>query len=210
MKPNFEITSKQEALEVSGGIREELKKFSPLKICFWNREPIGRLGNSYVVAKAEFIKKQSPWPMEKDLEFSLIDDDSYYPWYEDEYEKFNLDYADLRNWVRVNDLEDMKACLRDKLLHYVIFKGERIGLIAAERSSFIGNPGFYFHEILVTKENRRKGFAQSMQRKYVSQFADQSEYVWGTIYSGNHASFKTANSNNRKKVRYECFVDYEL
>jgi GNAT superfamily N-acetyltransferase len=206
LRVNFEINSREEVLAIFEKISEELKVFKPIEISFWSNKPIGKVGSCYVVVATERIMNQKPWPKEDEIEFKAIENTDYYNWYKDEYEKFNEDRLDLKDWVTVNTEQDMEECMEDGLLHLVEYQGQRIGLVAAEESDLVGHEGFYFHELLIAKEFRGQGLAKAMQRKYVSELAPDSEYVWGTIYSENEPSFKTAQANGREKVRYECFI----
>ena len=92
---------------------------------------------------------------------------------------------------------------------FVEIEGERVGLIAGERSPFLGHDGIYFHEIFVSQKWKGKGLAKIIQRKYVDQFTEGHEFVWGTIDHFNLPSFKTAEGNGRKAVRFENFVEID-
>jgi ribosomal protein S18 acetylase RimI-like enzyme len=206
LRMNFEIDTEEETLSLYKKISDELKVFTPREISFWSHKPIGTIGNCYVVAATSKILNQKKWLKEDELEFIAVETKDYYSWYEAEYEKFNEDSSELKDWVTANSEEDMEECMEDGLLHIVKYQGKRVGLIAAEESDLVGHDGFYFHELLITKEYRGQGLAKAMQRKYISELGSDSEYVWGTIFNENMASFKTARANGREKVRYECFV----
>jgi L-amino acid N-acyltransferase YncA len=100
----------------------------------------------------------------------------------------------------------MSDSLEQGLLKTVELNGKRIGLIVGEKSDFLGRTGIYFHEIYISSDWKGMGLAKAIQRKYISLFANELELIWGTIDSANLPSYKTAYSNGRRAVRYECFV----
>lgn len=209
--PNFTIKNKSEAFEIYEKLKSEFKVFKPLWVCFWaNRtNDADFFGSSYMVSTTKRIKELKTWEQEKELELRKIIDDSYYEWYKKGYEKFHLDVPELAKKVTLNSLDSMKDSLEQGLLHYVLYKGEKIGLIAGERSPLLGHEGIYFHEIYIDKKWKGKGLAKAIQRKFVTKLAHENDYIWGTIDSSNLPSYKTAIANGRRPVRVECFVNLE-
>jgi hypothetical protein len=160
-----------------------------------------------MVSTSEQIKNIKNWHFENEICFLKIKDDSYYDWYKKGYNEFHYSNPLLKTKVTVNSIDSMRDVLNQGLLFYIELSGERIGLIAAERSKFLGRDGLYFHEIFLSKEYKGKGLAKAVQRKFISNFAVGNEFIWGTIDSSNLPSYKTANSNGRIAVRFECFID---
>ncbi len=208
LRPNFQINSKSGALKIFEQLRDVLKVFKPLHLSFHTREKIDAdfFGSIHMVSKVSDICALSPWPKEERITFESISDDSYHDWYRLGYEEFHRDSPELSTKVLVNRAESMEDSRNQGLLKFVNLDGERIGLISGEKSDFLGHSGVYFHEIFITKNFKGQGLAKAIQRKFVNSFCRDLEYVWDTIDSHNLPSFKTAFSNGRRAVRYECFV----
>lgn len=208
---NFALESKEEALQIYQTIKKHFSVFRPLYLSFYsNVENIADFyGSIDMVALASQIKKITPWHGEDILEFEPITDDSFYEWYKKGYEEFHEDRKDLKAKVTVNSLEVMKGSVEASLIFYASINGEKVGLIAAERSDYLGHPGVYFNEIFLMRNWKGKGLAKAMQRKFVAKFCKDNELIWGTIDSHNLPSFNTAKANGRKPIRYECFINLE-
>lgn len=209
LRPNFKISSKEESLAIYELIKREFEVFNPLYLSFHSSKRIDAdfYGSLHMVAKSESIIDKEKWPLESSLEFESITDDSYYDWYKKGYEEFNSDIPELKSKVTVNSLSSMEDSLEQGLLKYVLLNGERIGLIAGEESNLLGHSGIYFHEIFISKEWKGRGIAKAIQRKFIHDFCTHLQYVWGTIDSNNLPSYKTAYSNGRRAIRYECFIN---
>mgnify|MGYP003684670097 CR=1 FL=1 len=207
--PNFEITSKQMSLSIYERIKDEFKAFGPLYLSFQTRTRIDAdfFGSVYMVAKTIDLVNKKPWPIEDRISFVDINDNSYYEWYKNGYDEFHSDVPGLKEKVTVNSEGSMTDSLEQGLLKFVEIYGERIGLIAGEKSELLGHTGVYFHEIYISKKWKGKGIAKAIQRKFVTLFANELEYVWGTIDSSNLPSYKTAYSNGRRPIRHECFIN---
>jgi len=208
LRTNFPIKSKSEVLGIYEIIQAQMKRFKPLYLSFCSRDrvDVDFIGSVHMVAKAWDILKVSPWDYEGRIELRTIRDDSYYNWYKNGYEQFHEECPELKAKVTVNSKDSMQESMDEGLLEFVYLEGEKIGLISAERSFFLGHPGLYFHEIFVSKDFKGKGFAKAIQRKFVSKHCDEDDFVWGTIDSSNLPSYKTAYANGRRPVQYECFV----
>ncbi|WP_412469988.1 MULTISPECIES: hypothetical protein [unclassified Halobacteriovorax] len=205
---NFNLTT-NEALSLYENVKHEFIKFKPLYICFHSSgelKDVDMISATHLVTTTSGMKSLKPWPLEQDLSFKVIKDDSYYEWYKSGYEEFNREVPELSKKVCVNTHESMEESMKQGLLQLVFLGDEQIGLISAERSAFLGHDGIYFHEIFIDKKWKGKGLAKAIQRKFVVENTNDADYVWGTIDYSNLSSFKTALSNGRKPVRYENFV----
>lgn len=207
--PNFEITSKKVALDIYQSIKDQFNIFNPLYLGFQTKDKIDAdfFGSTFMVASSKEIKKINPWDFEKKIEFETINDSSYYDWYKNGYDEFHKEVPELKEKVTVNSLESMTDSQEQGLLKFVSLNGERIGLIAGEREKFLGHDGLYFHEIFISAKWKKKGLAKAIQRKFICNFTDGHEYIWGTIDSFNIPSYKTAYSNKRRPIRHECFIN---
>ncbi len=207
--PNYPISSKAEALEVYEKVGHEFLVFKPKYLSFWSRDEIDAdfLGSTFMVSTSNEMKNLNEWPLERDLKFTKITDDSYYEWYENGYKEFHESSPELREKVTVNSVDSMRDSMQEGLLYFVELNGQRMGLIAGEKSKLLGHDGLYFHEIYISKKWKGKGVAKAIQRKFVASKTAGHEFVWGTIDSHNLPSYKTAKSNGRIPIRFECFIN---
>lgn len=205
--PNFAVRSKSEAISIAKTIFPNFLVFKPKYICFWAPREIGAdfVGSIYLVADLQEVKDKKS--VEATIELESITDESYYEWYEKGYAEFHRDNPDLKWKVTVNSKETMNESLEHGLLSYAKINGEKIGLIAAIRSDFLGLPGIYFNEIFISREWKGKGMAREIQKTFVLENCKDNETIWGTIDADNLPSLKTALSNGRKPIRYESFFD---
>lgn len=210
-RADFPISSKSEALEIYQRVKSEFTVFNPIYLSFWTRNEIDAdfFGSTYMVSTSQKLKYLDSWPKEDDLFFEGISDDSYYDWYKRGYKEFHEDFPHLEKKVGINSLDSMRDSLEQDLLKFVTIGNEKIGLIAAEKNNFLGHEGIYFMEIYIDKKWRGKGLAKAIQRKFIQDFTEGHEFIWGTIDSLNLPSYKTAFSNSRKPIRFECFIKLE-
>lgn len=208
LRPNFEITSSSMALEVYEKIKHEFTSFKPLYVNFLSprKLDVDFIGSTYLVTKAHEVKKLPAWPAQEKLELRKVEDDSYYEWYKTGYAEFHKERPELAAKVTVNSLESMRESIEDGLMFEVFMGEQKIGLIAGEKSEFLGHSGIYFHEIFVARTHKGQGLAKAIQKQYVEQVATDDDFIWGTIDSHNIPSFKTALANGRKPIRFEGFV----
>jgi hypothetical protein len=209
LRPNFPITSKEEGLKIYKLVEAQFSVFKPLYISFHTKAKIDAdfYGSVHMVSNVDSINLMQAWPNEESISFEDITDNSYYDWYKSGYDEFHRDVPELKNKVTVNSCSSMEDSLGQGLLKFVLLNGERIGLIAGGRSDFLGSTGIYFHEIFIASKWKGKGLAKVVQRKFITSFCSDLEFVWGTIDSKNLPSYKTAFSNGRRPIRFECFVE---
>lgn len=211
LRANFELFSKKEVLEIYGKILSEVNVFEPRFVVFHSKRKgdADFFGQVEMVGGAKEVKSIDPWGAEESLALVPIVDESFYDWYCKGYKKFHQQFPDLAAKVPVNSLSVMKESQDQGLLCWAYLDGAKVGVIAALRRDFLGHPGIYFNEIFISEENRGKGLAKAIQRKFVEENAKDDELVWGTIDSGNLSSFKTASANGRRPLRFECFINIE-
>ena len=208
LRSNFQISSKTMALDIYDQIKHHFTYFKPQLMAFWSAKKLiaDFWGSIYWVTQASDIKKLTPWKDEKLLTLIQVVDDSYYQWYQERYEAFHTDWPKLKEFVTVNSKECMNRSMQQGLLYEVYYQGEKIGLIAGERSLFLGHPGIYFNEIFIDLSWKGKGLAKAIQRKFVVGNAQDDEWIWGTINDQNIPSCRTASANQRKAIRFESFI----
>ena len=208
LTPNFEIKDSKEALIIFNKIKNEMSVFNPLYVCFWSpvKIEVDFIAATYMVTQSKRIKDLHPWANESLVTLKLINDNSFYEWYVAGYKEFHDEKPELKEKVSVNSLEEMTDSLKQNLLFEVFYDNCRIGLIAGERSSFLGHAGIYFQEIFISKDWKGQGLAKAAQRKFIVENTLDDDFIWGTIDSSNVPSYKTALANGRRPIRYECFV----
>ncbi|MBT4791651.1 MAG: hypothetical protein HON90_08785 [Halobacteriovoraceae bacterium] len=207
IQPNMKMSEKELLVIYDKHCKNMFSIFQPRHLRFWCKKQINDhlIGSTYLVSTNRQMLEISDWPLEHKLSFENIKDDSYYEWYKGGYEEFHTSQSELKDRVTVNSKEEMQASINDNLLKVVIMDGQKIGLIAGEKSKFLGQDGVYFNEIFITKDFKGKGIAKAIQRKFVRKFTRKGDFIWGTIDSQNTPSYKTAITNGRKPIRFECF-----
>ena len=210
IKSSFSLTSKEQVLDLYDSIKSHFQVFNPLFLSFFTAKKIvtDRFGQITMLSRSDEIKRRGEWEGESILKLRKIQEpNDYYDWYEKGYEQFHEERPDLKPSVVKNSLEIMEISRSDDLLCFVEIEGKKIGLVAAEKRNFLGQKGIYFNDIFISKEWKGKGLAKKIQRKFIQEFTEGDEWIWGTIDSKNTPSLKTALANGREAVRYECFVN---
>ena len=208
IETNFK-SSKKELLQIyEEHLVNYFQKFTPNHLRYYTKNKAFKNINSscYLIQKASIIKNKNPHKEEKMIELIQPKADSYYDWYVKGYQTFHENFPELKANVQINSKKSMDNSLKDGLLKIAKYNGEKVGLIAADNSSFLGNPGIYFIEIFIDQKWKGKGLAKSIQRKFIDTVSTGNEIIWGTIDYQNKPSYKTAIANNRVPVRFENFV----
>jgi len=205
---SFPIEGPEHARQVATGFSDLFAPFSPLAVQYWAATPgdADYIGSVYLVQEAEELRRRAPWRTEESLELRRVEDDGYYDWYRRGYEAFHARHPQLRHKVPVNDKEVMEVCRQAGLVSLGFIKGDPVGLVAAEPTPLLGRDGLYFVELFVDQAWRGRRLAPALQRAFVHQFGTPEQLVWGTIAADNLPSLRTALSNGRRAIRYECFA----
>jgi|GEM_PF-666975 len=206
--PNFEIASKYEARFVAKKISSRFEKFNPLYLSFWSSKDIeiDLKGSVYLASQFSAMREPQNWKLDDRINLEPITDNSYYDWYKSGYEQFHLERPELKSKVTTNSLDVMSEPLDQGLLFFAKINQEKVGLIAGIKSEILGHSGMYFNEIFISKKFRGKGLAKSIQRKFILGNARPEDIIWGTIDYQNKCSYRTAASNERTPIRFECFL----
>lgn len=188
--------------------KSQYELFSPLYLMFYSKSAIecDFYGSIHMTGRTEDILQASMWEQEKSIKLVTPKNDDYFEWYKSGYEDFHQMNPELKTMVSGNEKNLMEKSRNEGLLKLVYIGEELIGIISAEKSDFLGSSGLYFNEIHIHKNWKGKGLAKAIQRKFIVGNAKEIEYIWGTIYASNKPSYKTAYSNKRRPVRYECFI----
>jgi len=208
VETNFQ-TSKNELLSVyNNHLSSMFEKFKPKHLRYYTKHKSTLNINShcFMIQQASVIKNMPSNLEEAEMELKTPEIDNYYDWYAKGYADFHKQYPALKIRVPTQSKALFKDSLKDDLLKLVFYQGERIGLIAADRSPFLGHAGIYFNEIFIDAKWKGKGLAKSIQRKFVDELTNGEEIIWGTIDFENVPSYKTALANKRKAIRFENFL----
>jgi hypothetical protein len=207
LEPSFLISSKDDVERILKEVGSLFEVFKPQYASCFSRKCLmpDMKGNIYFAQLGKSAADLPSWPLENSITLKEIGSDDYYDWYQKEYEEFHSLVPGLANRVLVNAKEVMEDSRSEGLLYEVLMAGERVGIIAAERSSFLSKPGIYFNEIYLCKNQRGKGLAKIVQKLFIKKFSKPDEIIWGTIDSDNLPSQRTAMKNKRRPVRFENF-----
>lgn len=189
------------------------KKFAPKFVSLWLRpslqiEALKNAASSrqYVAASLAEIQKNENPPRYDRISLKRIENALDFNWYTEVYEDFHADHPDLKDWVPINDKEEMDRCISDQLLCQVFVDGTLAGLIGAQNEPLLGIPSVYMTELLLTSKFKGQGLAAAIQRKFLDELPSQFKLVWGTIDSKNLPSLKTALRVGRNPIRSEYFI----
>ncbi len=208
LETNFK-SSKAEILDVyQKHLSSYFEVFQPKWIRYYTKErnELNMTGSCYLVQQSNKIYESKHFTHKNRIKLYSPKDDDYFQWYVDGYKAFNEKVPELAVHVSSNSFELMDECNKEGLLKLVEYQGQLIGLIAADRSEFLGAKGLYFNEIFLTEAYKGKGLAKEVQRDFILEVCKDNEIVWGTIDYKNQASYRTALSNDRKPIRFENFV----
>lgn len=189
--------------ELKALAQNQFAAFAPKSFSIWLRPgasglpPPLRMGRIFLAGRRiELLGNSRPAHYERvELREQPLD----YAWYEKIHEEFHLAEPGQKNWVPITDREELE---RSKLAHIWV-DGTLAGIIAAEEKPFLGEPGLYFSEFLLTNEWKGRGLAAAVQRKFIER--ELAAQYWGTIDANNQPSLKTALRIGRKSVREELF-----
>ena len=213
--PDFVIEDKEQLHEIANISSQVFSKFAPKHISVW-LNPVSALAQDvekeitpnlrYMAGYAQDVRSLSFPKHYEALTLKRVQESNYYEWYEDIYRAFHRECPELKNWVPTNDFEDMENSRRQGLLYYALHDDQKVGIIAGEERSLLGESGVYFIEILLDKTMRGKGFAPVLQRQFIENLDHSYELIWGTIDAHNIPSTKTSLKTGRHAVRAEYFI----
>lgn len=208
LRANFTIANRKQALEIFAQIKNRFNVFKPKHVQFFSAREIDCeiFGNLFLVGNVIDVNRYSHFEGKKLELRTLAPDDDYFKWYEKQYQLFSIDHPQLARTVTVNSESIMNESRTAGLMAMAYLEEQPIGLIAGESANFLGQKALYFNDIVISQKFRGQGLAKEMQRAFINMHRDNFELVFGTIDSANLASKNTALANNRKVVRYECFV----
>lgn len=104
--------------------------------------------------------------------------------------------------VRPSDLDELRDCHESGLLAYVLWSGERAGVIGFAQSEDADLVGYLVEEEVIALPFRGRGLAVAAQRLAFQTLAtrNSSALVFGTIDAANTPSLKTAERVGRERV----------
>ena len=211
IETDFPIQAVEQLRLIQAAITNSFRVFEPKFISFWtsaqteftDKKNISK-GRQYVAGFLNDLKLDSS-DYESPISLERLESLDFFPWYEDQYEKFHSDFPLLKDKVPINSKDCMQVALEQGLMFEARLGTERIGLIAAEAEHFMGIKAIYMLEILVDKKYRTKGYGKTLEKKFLQQQQNKFDLVWGTIDSSNLGSLGAALSLGRKPIRTEYF-----
>lgn len=212
--PDFAIQSRDDIDRLAALVNANFAVFAPREISLWidAKAPgvealreTGTVKRRYIVGRTQSIR-ESQRPERYNDVILVPPSDDYYDWYVRSYHEFHASQPDLKDWVPVNDKDEMEECRRSGHLFLVQVNGSQAGLIAAKPEPLLGMEGVYFTDIMMSRAYKGKGLAPAVQRKFIDRLPEDCEIVWGTIDAKNISSTKTAIKVGRRSIREELFV----
>lgn len=193
--------------------KQEFEVFTPKHIRFWVN-PNSKFGKafqkyicqSYLVGDIQKIVS-SPKPINyENIDLETVTNLNIYDWYTKIHQEFHKDFPDLKSYVMPNSKEIMEDSIKQNLCYLIKYKGEKIGLIAAEKDDYFGVSSMYMNEIIISKAFKGKKLATAAQRKLIELNKDDFKYIWGSIDQKNIPSTKNALRVGRKKISSEILL----
>ena len=195
--PSFKISSLK---NISECIKPHFEIFKPESICYWSRPDCN--DSNVKIVQQRFIARIVDMPKH---DLALSQHKQYYPWYQAEYASFHQEHPEFVNRIQTNSQELMDASYEEGLLYTLTEGDNRIGLVAAERDTFLDRPTIYLIEILIAKNYRGKGYAGRLLAGFVNRL--NADYFVCEIDVDNVPSTKTALRSGQKVFSQENFVD---
>ena len=122
------------------------------------------------------------------------------------YKEFHAQSVHLKDWVPLNDEDEMEECRKEGLLYSVFIEGQKAGLIGGVTEAFLGHSAVYFVEVILSSQFRGRGFAPAVQRAFIDLLPETNGLVWGTIDAKNSPSLQSALRVGRVVVRREFLL----
>lgn len=218
--PDFQISSLEELKKIKEKILPSLEKFSPLFIDCWvnptwsihsdllkRAEPRQR----YIVGKiSKILEENKAVRLESNFSIERVEDKNFYHWYKEIYDEFHSSRPELKDWVPINQEEDMIESMQNGLLWYILDQDKKIGIIQGEEESLLGEPSLYISEILLTRDYKGRGLAPLAQVEFIKENASYFKFVWGTIDQKNIPSMKTALRVGRSNIRSAFMLPIDI
>ncbi len=133
---------------------------------------------------------------------------SFFPAYQNEYEKFFAENPEKKEFLRSEEAEDMEAAAEARLLMSVYDAEGWAGAIAGRAKELYGKPCVYLFELFLAGRLRGKGLAAPFEAHFLRELAPRYSGVYGHISNSNPASLRTALAMRRSIVESELFFPY--
>ena len=130
-----------------------------------------------------------------------------YEGYREIYDEFLADNPQWHSRLEIENRESLQECANCGGLYQGLINREFAGLIAARPGRYRGVPGWLIIDEVLAKPFRGRGFAPTMQRKFLDQLdSRECDLVMGTIDDNNHPSLRTAMRCGRVDAGGQVFV----
>jgi hypothetical protein len=219
--PNWQLTSESDLDAIIKATVPEYRVFNPKHLGLWLKPQADliqqishrtKIGQHILAALGSDISNCSKPENYEHISLKPITDDSFYDKYAGDYAEFHRNSPQLQAKVPVVQKKEMIQSIDEGLIFKAFFGGEEVGLIAARREDFLGHPGIYYLEILLTPLFKGRHLASALQRAFVEIISKKevNPIFWGTIDSSNTPSLRTALRVGRKIVSTECFYSLNI
>ncbi|TMN74809.1 hypothetical protein CWB85_00150 [Pseudoalteromonas sp. S1727] len=148
--------------------------------------------------------------LKADISLQPFELDKYWPWYEQEYNKFLTENPAMASIVPISEKEELMDSIEADLCCMAFYKGEPFGMVMGEASEELGFDGLLVSDIFIAKQYRGQGLASPMQRLYYQQHVHDFELFFGYIDANNQPSYKNALKQGRKLLRQELYLPAQL
>lgn len=142
----------------------------------------------------------------KNLEDPHFDYERFYA----QHQLWRLLHKNLAPWIQPASAEELAESCAQKLCYLAYTSDhEPIGIVAGQPDNYYGVPGVSVLELFIYSTYQGKGYGKAMQSLFQQQLKAQGHRaMWGSIYSGNTASWRTARACGRQMVEQECFFPF--
>ncbi|BDF93503.1 hypothetical protein [Pseudoalteromonas sp. KAN5] len=148
--------------------------------------------------------------LKEDISLLPFELEKYWPWYEQEYNKFLTENPAMASIVPISDKEELMESIEAGLCSMAFYKDEPFGMLMGEASEELGFDGLLVSDIFIAKQYRGQGLASPMQRLYYQQHVHDFELFFGYIDASNQPSYSNALKQGRKLLRQELYVPAQL
>ncbi|KTF15637.1 GNAT family N-acetyltransferase [Pseudoalteromonas sp. H105] len=148
--------------------------------------------------------------LKADISMQPFEFDTYWPWYEKEYNQFLTENPAMANIVPISDKEELNESIESGLCCMAFYQGQPLGMVMGEVSEELGFNGLLVSDIFIAKQFRGQGLASPMQRLYYQEHVQDFELFFGYIDASNIPSYKNGLKQGRKLLRQELYLPAQL
>ena len=162
--------------------------------------------NTYLFRKLnESLVPKTTIKIEKTTQIKQLD----YVRFEAQYQFWRLLNGELSKWVMATSQEEFEDSIAAGLC-YTAYNEQKewVGIVAGLPEDYYGYQGVSTLELFVFPAYQGKGYGQAMQAAFQNELSKNYAVLWGSIYSKNEPSLKTAQVCKRQWVESEYFLPF--